>query len=320
MRCLVTGASGFLGRRLVDLLRTRRHEVWAIVHDADVKQPAADLLPSHQIHVIRGSVDDLHCCERAIVESQADAVFHLAAQAIVPHARRDPFNTFEANVRGTYSLLEAFRRYRGPQAVAVIASSDKAYGDPGIGGVYHEISPLRGRGPYDVSKSCADLIAQSYAHEFGLPIGIVRAGNIYGPGDVDMTRIVPCVASALASGRNPELTSDGTPVRDYLYVSDAAEAYELLAEYVMASGGGAHAFNFSGGEPISALGLAETAIRVWNRGLTPIIRGTRKGEIQSQVLDSSLARKTLSWHPRVKLEIGLKNTIEWWRDQSRVRL
>lgn len=313
MRCLVTGASGFLGRHLVDLLRTRGHEVWAVVHDADVGS-------GPQTPVIRGSVDDLHCCERAVVESQADVVFHLAAQAIVPHARRDPFNTLEANVRGTYSLLEAFRRYRMSHAIAVIASSDKAYGEPGPDGVYHEVSPLRGRGPYDVSKSCADLIAQAYALEFGLPIGIVRAGNIYGPGDVDMTRIVPCVASAIARGCGPELTSDGTPVRDYLYVSDAVSAYELLAEHVMCSGGGPQAFNFSGGEPISVLGLAETAIRVGHgdHALTPVVRGTRTGEIQSQVLDSSRARKTLGWHPQVKLEMGLRNTIDWWRDVGRI--
>lgn len=308
MRALVTGASGFLGRSLVSWLRTQGHDTWVIVHDEDLDCPG--------VRRIRGSVSDIATCERAMVESRADAVFHLAAQALVPHARLDPYGTLESNVRGTYSMLEAFRRHRGPEALAIVASSDKAYGNTGIRGVYCEISPMRGRGPYDVSKSCTDLIAQSYSYEYGLPIGIVRAGNIYGPGDTDLTRIVPSVASALVSGRAPVLTSDGTPVRDYLYISDAVEAYASMLRHVPGSSG-PQAFNFSGGEPVSASRLAELAIGIAGiDGMRAKVLGTRTGEIQRQVLDSTLARRLLSWSPSVSLETGLRRTIDWWRSRG----
>lgn len=306
MRALVTGASGFLGRHLVSWLRLHGHEVWTLVHDEDTERV--------DVRRIRGSVQDLATCERAVVESRPEALFHLAAQAIVPHARQDPYGTLESNVRGTYTLLEAFRRHRSPESVAVVASSDKAYGNLGIGGAYHESHPMRGRGPYDVSKSCTDLIAQSYAYEYGIPVGIVRAGNIYGPGDTDMTRIVPSVAYALAHNKPPVLTSDGTPVRDYLYVSDAVEGYVRLLQELPSLGYGPHAFNFSGGLPISASKLAETAVSVAGVGLlTPRILGTRTGEIQEQVLDSTKARKELRWSPSVSLSDGLRATIDWWR-------
>jgi CDP-glucose 4,6-dehydratase len=311
VRCLVTGASGFLGQHLVDALRMQGHEVWAIVHDVDVA--------STRVHTVRGAIEDLACCERAVVESRAEAVFHLAAQAIVPHARRNPIATLEANIRGTYNMLEAFRRHRQDGALMVAASSDKAYGELPAGS-YSESDPLRGRGPYDVSKSCADLIAQSYAWEYGLPIGIVRAGNIYGPGDTDMTRIVPCVASAVAKRRDPVLTSDGTPVRDYLYVDDAVQAYIMLWQHMQAKSLPIpFAFNFSGGEPVSTRDLAFTAIEAAGLRpvLTPRITGTRTGEIQRQVLDSSAARGILKWFPRVKLAQGLEITIDWWRRRER---
>lgn len=328
MRCLVTGASGFVGGHLTRRLRELGHDVWTLVHD---EEPFIALVRTHRI---RGSLTEVSTCERAVVESRADVVFHLGAQAIVPIARRDPLNTLEANVRGTYNLLEAFRRYRVPGSVIVVASSDKAYGEvprvPIVSGAlgrehetlvprpYSETDPLEGRGPYDVSKSCADLIAQSYAHEFHLPVGIVRAGNIYGPGDRDMTRIVPCVASALAQGEAPVLTSDGTPVRDYLYVDDAVAAYQDVWGFVSGLPDCVgSAFNFSGGEPISAEGLARLAIDVVGKtgALEPMITGTRTGEIQDQVLDSRKARMALGWRPRTGLREGLRRTIEWWRER-----
>ncbi len=308
MRCLVTGASGFLGQHLVDWLLMQGCDVWTIIHDVDVRRPL------YRERVIRGSIEDLTCCERALVESQADAVFHLAAQAIVPHARRNPIATLETNIRGTYNVLEAFRRHRVKGSAIVVASSDKAYGE--ASGCYREGDPLQGRGPYDVSKSCADLIAQSYAMEFGLPVGIVRAGNIYGPGDLDMTRIVPSVARALARKQAPVLTSDGTPVRDYLYVNDAVSAYWVLFDYVRKYGSGALAFNFSGGEAVSVRDLTMRAIRLAGEDVEPLVLGERCGEIQHQVLDSTLARIVLQWSPRVDLDSGLLATISWWRGRS----
>lgn len=321
MRVLVTGASGFVGSALVEKLIEQKNDVWALVHDSE--SPRSDDL--HRENVIRGSLIDLQACERAVVKSDPHIVFHLGAQAIVPYARRDPHATMEANVRGTYNIAEAFRRHRANAAVMVVASSDKAYGEarrfPDGEGFrpYHEDDALEGRGPYDASKSCADLIAQSYAHEYGLPIGIVRAGNIYGPGDRDMTRIVPCIASALTREEAPVLMSDGNPVRDYLYIDDAVDGYLRVAHHVyhtQSTVPSDRAFNISGGEPISVRRLAETAAEIAGHpSLAPVVLGTRVGEIAYQVLDSRLARRVLGWVPRTDLYTGLRNTIEWWMGQ-----
>ena len=315
MRFLVTGASGFLGEALCTRLTDLDHEVWSLTHD----QPPWHVSPRRQV---MGSLESLEDCERAVLKSNADIVFHLGAQAMVGTARRAPHATFEANVRGTYNILTAFDRHGmiGGEGCVVIASSDKAYGEL-PDGEYLESDPLRGRGFYDASKACADLIAQSYAHERHLPVGIVRAGNIYGPGDGDMSRIVPSIASSLARGNCPILTSDGTPIRDYVYINDVVTGYELVSMFVMGShADGAQAFNLSGGEPIDALSLAGLAIKA--SGLSdiagPSVLGIRGGEIKRQVLNTSKAQNVLGWSPRTNLEDGLRRTIEWWRAKHRL--
>lgn len=269
--------------------------------------------------VVRGSITDLAACQRAIVKSEPDVVFHLAAQAKVQRAQRDPHATLEANVRGTYNMLEAFRLHTPRSSTIIVASSDKAYGELPGSESYTESTPLEGRGPYDVSKSCTDLIARSYGESYGLKVGIVRAGNIYGPRDTDMSRIVPSVCSRLARGETPILLSDGSPVRDYLFIDDAVRAYMLLAEnYWLDAVAGVRVLNFSGGEPFSAKELAMIAIEVAGfdpARMRPIITGTRRGEIQRQVLDSACARRTLAWVPWVSLREGLRLTIEWWRER-----
>jgi len=323
LRVLITGASGFVGFALAERLIREGAEVWALIHDVD----PSIMSGLRRERLIRGSLTDLQACERAIVTSQANVVFHLGAQAIVPHARRDPHATLEANVRGTYNVLEAWRRNKETRSVFIMASSDKAYGDLIVPGAiqpteYGEAHPLEGRGPYDVSKSCADLIAQSYALEYGLSIGIIRAGNIYGPGDFDLTRIVPSVARSLAKGEPPVLMSDGSPVRDYLYIDDAVEAYLSVMRHISGLSGtmnrSAQAFNFSGGEPISALKLAELAIEEarLDRPVSPIVTGMRTGEIQLQVLSTEKARKVLGWKPTVCLREGIRRTIHWWWSES----
>ena len=334
MRVLVTGAAGFVGSALVKALMKRGDDVWVMIHDSSVDPVSIIPYLIREDRVIRGSLVDLATCERAIVKSDPHAVFHLGAQAIVPHAKRDPHATLEVNVRGTYNLLEAFRRHRssGFQSAMIVASSDKAYGEVGVGGVYHESHPMRGRGPYDVSKSCTDLIAQSYALSYGLPIGIVRAGNIYGPGDRDMSRLIPSICNEIARGRPPRIASDGTPIRDYIYIDDAVSAYLVVMGYVFGNAMNPDrrpAFNFSGGEPTSVIDVVRMAIDIEANRVTsdsgrqriqaresemsPIVLGTRTGEIQKQVLDNSLSRQVLHWRPEIDLHMGLGRTLEYWR-------
>ena len=327
VKALVTGATGFIGGALAHDLRAAGHQVAAICRDGECPE---------WLTQFRGDIEDLRVCERAINEFQPDEVYHLAAQAIVPHAKRDPYSTLETNVRGTYNMLEAFRRHRSDASIMVVASSDKAYGElvcfADWASSYKETDPLRGRGPYDVSKSCADLIAQSYAHEYGIPIGIVRAGNVYGPSDPDQTRIVPTVAAALIDHSPVKIMSDGSPVRDYLWIGDAVDGYVKLAEYLRVGAGTVRhsprwpiAVNLSGGEPVSVLRLVEIATDVY-KGIIgmpeysyppPEILGTRTGEINVQVLDTALAKRELKWAPRVSLREGLERTIRHALDKRR---
>lgn len=316
MKVLITGAAGFIGNALACRLEADGHEVSAIIRDG--------LTEAGETQVTYGDLRDLPTIERAMVYFEPDAVFHLAAQAIVPYAKRDPWGTFEDNVRGTYNLLEAFRRHHRPGAVCVVASSDKAYGeltdrDPrlSLGGagdsLYDERDPLAGRGPYDCSKSCTDLIAQSYAHEYDLRIAVVRAGNVYGPGDTHSTRLVPSIVDDIVMGRPPTIQSDGRPVRDYLYIDDAVEGYLAVSRYLQNEGTLA-AFNFSGGEAVSVRQLVALADQAAHEiGLAPneepIVLGKRLGEIRFQALNTHLARNLLRWSPKVSLLDGLRRTI-----------
>ncbi len=301
---LITGSSGFVGgalaRYLLRLVGTR-----VVALERDEQSPIG-------CDVVRGDVTDLRTLERAIAEHQPDVIFHLAAQAIVGTARRDPYGTMETNVRGTYAMLEAFRRQKKPGSRLIIASSDKAYGETrtdtdGMVLSYRENDPLEGRGIYDVSKSCCDLIAQSYAREYGLMVGIVRAGNIYGPGDRDMTRIIPSIMEDIRVGRDPIIMSDGSPVRDYLYIDDAVQAYMKVEEHLQYARD-ARAFNFAGGEPVSVLELVNLMLQITNKTyLKPKILGSRRDEIQHQVLNTADAR-AMGWIPRVNLHTGLMKT------------
>ncbi len=307
---VITGATGFVGGALARSLLNERHTVTALVRDGSAPVGC---------RVIRGELEDIRTMERIIVESRPDGVFHLAAQAIVGTAKREPFNTFESNVRGTYNLLEAVRRHDNSVPI-VVASSDKAYGETRVyadgRAPYEEGDALNGRGFYDCSKSCTDLIAQSYAHS-GMHVAVVRAGNIYGPGDADMSRIVPSIVDDLISNRVLNITSDGSPVRDYLYIDDAVSAYRSVMSYL---GGGqfcAHtAFNFAGGEPVSVLQLVERVkdvaadIDFGRYGvINHTVLGQRTGEIHHQTLDCSKAKSTLNWHPTTDLVEGLRQTI-----------
>lgn len=307
----VSGGTGFIGGWLVRRLLDLNADVVCLIRD-DV--PECELLRTGMaahVRIVRGDVRDQALLERIITEYEIDTVLHLAAQAIVTVANRSPVSTFESNIRGTWSLLEACRRSQSVKQI-VLASSDKAYGDhaklP-----YAEDTPLQGRHPYDVSKSCADLIAQSYAVTYGLPLAITRCGNFYGGGDLNWNRVVPGTIRSVLRGQRPVIRSDGQYVRDYFYVEDGAVAYTLLAEQLASNPDTrGHAFNFSNEAQVTVLELVNRILAAMGSNLVPDIRNEATNEIRHQYLDATKARELLGWHPRFSLDEGIQQTIEWY--------
>jgi len=312
-RVFVTGATGLVGAWLVKSLLAEGAYVVTLIRDAD---PQSELFRSgdyKQTAAVHGRLEDFSALERAINEHEIDTVFHLAAQPIVGVAHRFPLQTFESNIRGTYNLLEVCRIHSGLVKRVVIASSDKAYGEQPVL-PYTEDLPLQGRHPYEVSKSCADMIAQSYFHTYGLPVTIARCGNIYGGGDLNWSRIVPATVRSLLRHERPVIRSDGSFVRDYIYVKDVTRAYMMLAERIQTPDVAGQAFNFSLEYPISVLELIKLIQQIMQcEHIEPDIRNTASGEIRVQYLDATKARNMLDWTPRYTLEQGLAETVAWYR-------
>jgi CDP-glucose 4,6-dehydratase len=313
-RVLVTGATGLVGSWLVKDLLARGAFVAALVRDAD---PQSELLRSgdlRRIAVVNGDLANFFTLERAVSEYETDTILHVAAQPIVGVAHRFPLQTFESNVRGTYNLLEACRIHRSFVRRIVVASSDKAYGEQAEL-PYTEETPLEGRQPYEVSKTCADLLAQSYHVTYGLPIGIARCGNIYGGGDLNWSRIVPGTIRSLLRGERPIIRSDGKFVRDYIYVKDVAGAYLRVADGLGDPALHGQAFNFSPESRVTVLELVELIARLVGReDITSDVQNTAVGEIRSQYLSAAKAARLLSWAPQYSLEQGLRETIVWYRE------
>jgi CDP-glucose 4,6-dehydratase len=307
----VTGATGFVGAHVARMLVEQGARVVCLQRD-NVRANSLDLFDlRRRVTVVNGSVEDYALMERVVVEYEIEAVFHLAAQAIVGAANRSPLSTFEANIRGTYSLLEACRRNETVKRV-VVASSDKAYGShdqlP-----YREDDPLLGLFPYDASKACADIIARSFAHTYKTPVAVSRFANIYGPGDTNLSRIIPGTIVSVLRDEAPVIRSDGTPVREFVYVDDVARGYLLLAEKIEEVAG--EAFNFGAGEPVQMLGLVKRIIRLAGKNLEPRVMLQRKieREIDAQYLSADKAEARLGWRAEVSLDEGLQRTIDWYR-------
>ena len=312
-RVLVTGATGLLGSWLTRRLVEAGADVVCLVRDW---VPRSELVRSSvidRVTVVRGDVCDRGVLERTIGEYETTAVFHLAAQTIVGIANRNPISTFESNIQGTWNLLEACRRSPGVRSI-VVASSDKAYGDQEVL-PYNEDTPLAGRHPYDVSKSCADLIAQTFAHTYGLPVAVTRCGNFYGGGDLNWNRIVPGTIRSVLRGERPVIRSDGQFVRDYFYVEDGAAAYMLLAEQLdRRSDLRGRAFNFSNESEVTVLSMVKQILRAMQSSLEPEVLAQTTGEIRRQSLNAQRSRTELNWAPLFTLDQGLDRTISWYRE------
>lgn len=310
---LVTGATGLLGSWMVEELLRRHANVVAIVRDRVPRSKLALSGTMQRIDVVNGDIEDFRLIERTLAEYEVTSVFHLAAQTQVLVANRSPLSTFESNVRGTYLLMEACRVNPAVKSI-VVASSDKAYGSaehlP-----YDETTPLRGVHPYDVSKSCADLITNSYAHSFNVPVCITRCGNLYGGGDLNWARIIPGTIRSIVQNQAPIIRSDGTLIRDYFYVRDAVDAYLMLAEQMETKGVRGEAFNFSNEIQLSVLALTQKLLTLMGReDLQPIVQGNNRGEIKDQWLSAAKAREHLGWRPHYELDTALTETIAWYRE------
>ena len=310
---LVTGSTGLLGGWLVKRLISSGADIVCLIRDWVPQSEIVHARLLEQIKVVRGDIFDRALLERILGEYEIETVFHLAAQTIVSIANRNPVSTFQTNIGGTWSILEACRRSPKINSI-IIASSDKAYGDQEVL-PYDETTPLQGRHPYDVSKSCADLIAQSYYETYKLPVAITRCGNFFGGGDLNWNRIVPGTIRSIIRNKRPEIRSDGQFIRDYFYIEDGAAAYTLLAEKIACNPKlHGHAFNFSTETPVSVLEIVERIIALMRSKLKPIIRNEANNEIREQYLSSLKARKLLKWKPLFSLDEGLKRTISWYRD------
>lgn len=312
-RVFVTGATGIIGSWLVKRLAALGAHIVALVLDAD---PQSELYRSGdvtKISVINGRLEDFLTLSTAINVQEIDTVFHLGAQTTVGAAQRFPLATFEANIRGTYNLLEACRIHRDLVRSVVVASSDKAYGEQAKL-PYTEDMPLNGRFPYEVSKSCCDMLARSYFTAYGLPVAVTRCGNVYGGGDLNWSRIVPGTIRSLFWRESPVIRSDGTFVRDYIYVKDVVEGYLRVAERLAVGSGLGEAFNLSPETKLTVLDIVREIQRTMHcEEFPPRICNTARGEIRSQHLCSEKARRVLGWSPRYSLQDGMKETVEWYR-------
>ncbi len=310
----VTGATGLLGSWLVEELLRQGADITCLIRDwvPQSKLIASDL--NGRVNVVRGELEDYMVLLRALNEYEIDSVFHLGAQTIVGTASRSALSTFESNIKGTWNLLEACRSCPRLIERVVVASSDKAYGAhdrlP-----YTEDTPLQGRFPYDVSKSCSDLISLSYFHTYRVPVAVTRCGNLFGGGDLNFNRLIPGTIRSALNDEKPIIRSDGTFIRDYFYVRDAVDAYLQLAEQLPDETFLGQAFNFGTETPMSVLDLVHRILKLLDRTtLVPQVLNEASHEIPKQYLDCSKAKRMMQWQPKYSLEAGLVETIAWYRE------
>ena len=311
----VTGASGLLGSWMTGELVRRGARVTCLVRDWVPESRLMEPGLLSRVRTVRGELEDYQLLLRALNEYEIDTVFHLGAQTIVGTASRSALSTFEANIRGTWNLLEAAKACGKLMQRVIVASSDKAYGSHDVL-PYTEDAPLQGRFPYDVSKSCTDLIAFSYYHTYRLPVAVTRCGNLFGGGDLNFNRLIPGTIRSALMDEAPIIRSDGTFIRDYFYVRDAVDAYLQLAERLPGEAFVGEAFNFGTETPMSVVDLVDRILALMGKThLRPRILNEASHEIPKQYLDCSKARRLMDWRPSFTMDEGLTEAIEWYRER-----
>ncbi len=310
----VTGGGGFVGSWLVKALVEAEANVICLIRD-QVSPSNLDFLKiKNRLNLVQGSATNYSTVERVLNEYEIDTCFHLAAQATVGVANRSPLSTFESNIRGTWTILETCRHSKSIKRI-VVASSDKAYGDQNEL-PYRESFPLKGLYPYDASKVCTDVLTRSYYHAYRLPLAVTRCANIYGGGDLNFSRLIPGTILFVLENKNPIIRSDGTPVRDYIYIDDVVQGYLVLAERLDDKRVRGEAFNFGTNSPISVIELVEKIIHLsGNIQLNPKVMLKRKieKEIDQQYLSSLKAEQLLQWRSKIDLDRGLELTYSWYQ-------
>lgn len=309
---LVTGATGLLGPWLVKELLKQQAHVVTLVRD----RIPTSLFFTEKLHkktsVVWGDLLDYQLILRTLNEFNIDHVFHLGAQAIVGYANRSPLSTFKSNIEGTWNLLEACRLSPWVSKI-IVASSDKAYGEQKVL-PYTEETPLHGTHPYDVSKSCTDLLAQSYYHTYNLPVCVTRCGNFFGGGDFHFNRIIPGTIRSIVNGQQPVIRSNGQFIRDYIYVKDVVDAYLTLMQQMDSKEIVGQSFNFSTDKPYTVIELVELICSVMNVDCKPVIQNSASNEIPAQHLSSAKAQKLLNWQATYGVEKGLQETVVWYKN------
>jgi CDP-glucose 4,6-dehydratase len=311
-KVLVTGALGFLGGHLAKTLAHKQAKVWGL--DC-LRPPAKHPLLSKEdfklIKTVKADVRDLGAILKLLRKNKIEVIFHLAAQSWVGICLEKPLEGFKTNIEGAWNILEAARQTPGVKSI-VVASSDKAYGaHPML--PYTEDFALLAHHPYDVSKACADLLAVAYAKTYQTPAAVTRCGNIYGPGDLNFSRIVPEAIRCALKGRKLVIRSDGKFTRDYVFIKDIVKAYLLLGQKIYQGHGSGEAFNFSNEKPLSVLEIVKNIYRLTSQRPHFEVLNRASCEIKNQFLCSKKARKILGWKPETTLEQGLKETITWYR-------
>ena len=312
-RVLVTGATGLLGSALVKELIREKADVVCLLRDW---VPESEMFRNETVNdvtIVSGAITSQSLVERILGEYESETVFHLAAQTIVGVANNNPISTYESNIKGTWTVLESCRRSPAVKSI-IVASSDKAYGSQKL--PYTEDMPLMGTHPYDISKVCTDLIAQSYARTYKLPVSITRCGNFYGPGDLNWNRIVPGTIRSILKNKRPVIRSDGTTIRDYLYIEDAVSGYIQIAKRLEQNKNFfiGEAFNLSTETPITTLELVNKILSLMDSELEPIILNRSSHEIKEQWLSAKKAHSLLNWYPEYSLEEGLKKSVAWYKE------